>query len=576
MRKSLTVVPAMTGVVLSLMCVMGCGQATSGPAAATTTTTAPASQPTTQAAGDVPPTVFVELYTDGYDPLRDTTVPITGFEQPGVRPGDRLDWWRQELENIVKAKIDVVNLIGGEVVRGEGHYKQYAVMLKAMAERQAAGKPNAKIAFFYDGMGFNGFRRANLDTDKGMDDFYRWVRRFYEFMLNEQNAGDRLFTVRGAYPIFIYHPEPRGGVTTVENKLVPYVKARFAKDFPGKQAYLIFSELYWNGVYSNNQLKLTNGDNYFNWGASMGGISSPRHGDNFDITTIGPGFDDRERHDQQQEGWGERIRLRHDGEVFRRDFARAIRIRDRAPWLILETWNFTTEGSEITNTKNYGDLYVRICGEMIPAFKAPMTVAERQARQSGPADGVNTILGPQTKAGTLLGEGDFIQDWLILGPFALPEDLRNDPAGPKALSAQTVPGEATLAPKIGAEVAGKQWQAYRNPFEVVPERIDLGAALGEQDFLVAYLSAEVVAPEDGAYTLLLGADDLVKVWVNGQPMYTYDLKARGAVEDEDRIEKVQLHKGSNRILLKVVNLHGGWGAVVRLATPEGRAVRVGR
>lgn len=518
----------------------------------------------------VEPTIFVQFY-DAYNWQRNPTVPLSGYETAGVPAGRNLGWWHQEIGHVADAGIDVMSLISGEVVGRAQHYDFYTVMLQAMRERAAAGKPNPKVVMFYDGMGFNAFRRADLDGEEDMAEFYRWLHRFFTFFIAEQNAEDVLYRFEGGFPVFIYHPEPGGGVTAVEDRLVPYVKERFERDFPGRKVYLIFSQLYWDGEYSNNRLRLRNADGYFDWGASYNGITSPDVGNGFRITTIGPGFDDRGRRDQQQEGWGIRVRDRQDGELYRREFERAIRLRDRAPWLLLETWNLALEGSEIAVTRQHGDLYVRITREMAERFRAPMTDAERRARDDWRPDG-RVRIAESDAAGTRLGPDHFVRDWHVLGPVALDEAHRTDEAAREALAAETVPGEANL--RAGQPAGGLAWQPYRREHDVVPEAVELGWLLGEPEYAVAYLATELVAPEEGVYTLLLGSDDYVRVYVNGQAVHTFDAEGRAAVEDADRVEGVPLRAGANRVVVKLLNLRGDWGAVLRLQDAQGRPVRV--
>ena len=494
---------------------------------------------------------------------------------PGLSPKPACaDWWAQELENVVTARIDVLNLIGGEVVR-RSQYDRFAVMLQVMRQRAAAGKPNPKVAMFYDGMGFGRFRRANLDEEAGMAEFYKWLKTFYDFFITQQNARDVLYEFEGGFPVFIYHPEPDCGVTCVQDKLVPYVKEHFARDFPGLKVYLIFSELYRNGFYTDNKLHLTNADNYFNWGASYGGIASPDAGRGWSITTIGPGFDDRNRTDQRHEGWGERIRDRKDGALFRQEFARATRVRDRAPWLVLETWNLFLEGSQIAVTRLYGDKYVQICRELIPPFKQPMTPAEAAARDVFRPDGQVTILGPADAPDALLNENHFVCDWWVLGAFDLPKDLRTDEGAP-SLGVRDGPRRGGFAPRPGRRWRASRGSFYRNPHELVPEVVDLRSIFGEPDYTVAYLAAEVIAPQAGPYRLLVGSDDYVKVYVNGQAVHSFDKAARGAVQDTDVVPNVTLRQGSNWLVLKVLNLRGSWGAVARFATADGQPLTIKR
>jgi hypothetical protein len=271
-----------------------------------------------------------------------------------------------------------------------------------------------------------------------------------------------------------------------------------------------------------------------------------------------------------------RVRERRDGALFRQEFERAIRVRDRAPWLVLETWNLFLEGSQVAVTGNYGNRYVQICREMIPRFKQPMTAEERHRRDAFQPDGSVTIGESEPSADVLINERHFICDWLVLGPFALPENQRTDEAARSAVAAGAAEDPAVLRPRLGAEVAGQRWQPYRNPNELVPEVVSLSPIFGQPEYTVAYLAADVIVPRAMTCRLLIGSDDYVRVWVNGQSVHSFDKEARGVVADPDRIEGVHLRQGSNWIFLKVVNLRGGWGAVARLTMADGLPLRMER
>ena len=62
------------------------------------------------------------------------------------------------------------------------------------------------------------------------------------------------------------------------------------------------------------------------------------------------------------------------------------------------------------------------------------------------------------------------------------------------------------------------------------------------------------------------------MWLNGRQVLS-SLVARGASPDQDRAE-VRLRKGSNLLVLKVIDLGGGWGFSCRLATRDGRVIPV--
>jgi hypothetical protein len=80
----------------------------------------------------------------------------------------------------------------------------------------------------------------------------------------------------------------------------------------------------------------------------------------------------------------------------------------------------------------------------------------------------------------------------------------------------------------------------------------------------------VRSPEDAPAHLLLGSDDGVRVWINDALVHT-NPAYRATEVDQDRVA-VQLKKGWNKVLLKILQGAGGFGFQVRFADPDGKLV----
>jgi hypothetical protein len=106
----------------------------------------------------------------------------------------------------------------------------------------------------------------------------------------------------------------------------------------------------------------------------------------------------------------------------------------------------------------------------------------------------------------------------------------------------------------------------------VPEAdvVDLAALFPGQANCVAYLQTQIIAPADTAALLLLGSDDGVKAWLNGQLVHSHNVD-RGLVLDQDAAW-VQLRQGTNHLLLKISQGGGGWAAAARIVGPEGQPI----
>ncbi len=72
-----------------------------------------------------------------------------------------------------------------------------------------------------------------------------------------------------------------------------------------------------------------------------------------------------------------------------------------------------------------------------------------------------------------------------------------------------------------------------------------------------YLYRLITADADQNLGLSLGSDDAIKAWLNGKEVLSNKID-RGVAPDQEKAT-VQLHKGENRLLLKIVNNAGGAG-----------------
>ena len=142
--------------------------------------------------------------------------------------------------------------------------------------------------------------------------------------------------------------------------------------------------------------------------------------------------------------------------------------------------------------------------------------------------------------------GDFISQWSLRGPL------------PKPYAADHLDGEAAFSARIPKLPAG--W---------VPCDLDLanpGSNLilqfGQQIDCFAYAVTLIRSPVEQAADLLVGSDDGVAAWLNGEQVMSNLNIARGLAPDQERV-KVKLRNGDNVLLLKVTQGMGAWGMCAR-------------
>jgi len=152
----------------------------------------------------------------------------------------------------------------------------------------------------------------------------------------------------------------------------------------------------------------------------------------------------------------------------------------------------------------------------------------------------------------------FIRDWNLVGPF--------DAADMDDLST-VYPPETETAPakgykgKNGVTVGWRTFRAGESGY------VRLDDLIRPNEQAIVYGLSYVFSPDDRAASLLLGSDDGVRVWINGELVHTNPVY-RAAEPDSDRVS-VRLKKGWNKVLLKDLQGAGGWGFFVRFADPAG-------
>jgi hypothetical protein len=165
-------------------------------------------------------------------------------------------------------------------------------------------------------------------------------------------------------------------------------------------------------------------------------------------------------------------------------------------------------------------------------------------------------------------EEGFIRDWLILGPFPIAES-----SGQDEIDKKQIPEEAAIKPKEGEKqkVGDKEqtWKAVK----AKDYHLDLNEALGGSNedvvgYIVAYVVCDKAMPD---LTMLMGSNDQGKVYVNGKEVVKNDT-GRSLEKDTDKAEHVNLDKGSNVIVFKVINEKNNWEACLRFVDKAGKPV----
>jgi len=160
-------------------------------------------------------------------------------------------------------------------------------------------------------------------------------------------------------------------------------------------------------------------------------------------------------------------------------------------------------------------------------------------------------VGPEA----LPGNG-WLRQWLALGAFPDPD-----------YTALTTPliEEPTIEPSRGDRSGELQWRSL----SAEKNYINFAGALTPDTSAVAYAHVYLHAPATTACSLLFGANDGIRVWVNGEQIFQQRVRRNAANPDQNSVG-VTLHAGWNRLLVKVDQESGGWGFFMRLLAKGGK------
>jgi hypothetical protein len=183
-------------------------------------------------------------------------------------------------------------------------------------------------------------------------------------------------------------------------------------------------------------------------------------------------------------------------------------------------------------------------------------------------DGERVLFGWQFLGRAFSKIGRFVVDWNVVGPFDLGiKDVEADflevamPGWESPLPPERIVDlGATYSGKSSNQVAWQVVQANENGY------IDLNRVFNKEDDVAACAVVYVYSPTAGKYPVAVGSDDSIVVRVNGREVWRNRV-LRSARPDDDTF-MVELQKGWNEVLLKVVDHTGDWGFYLRIIDPD--------
>ncbi|QVL29873.1 hypothetical protein KIH39_13435 [Telmatocola sphagniphila] len=167
-----------------------------------------------------------------------------------------------------------------------------------------------------------------------------------------------------------------------------------------------------------------------------------------------------------------------------------------------------------------------------------------------------------------LNEEGFLQRWVVLAPIPLADGQ----GGEDGLMKEQLKDEAKLQPKAGDKVKVGDTELLWKNYIAKDHLLDLNDFVGKQtEDSVAYAVAYIESPEDlKNIKMKTGSDDQSKVYLNGKEVFKFT-QERATDKDQDTTE-VSLKKGTNVLVVKVVNVKVDWSFCVRFTDKDDKPI----
>lgn len=163
----------------------------------------------------------------------------------------------------------------------------------------------------------------------------------------------------------------------------------------------------------------------------------------------------------------------------------------------------------------------------------------------------------------------YITNWLLVGPF--PNRIVEEGGGAtNRIGLFTdylvdLGGEGSAVLTRATRIPGRASVEPTNVVSKTPE-IDLDGVYGLPDLAVAYAYVNLQVRRSGVAYLHVGSDDGIRVWVDGQLVIDAPVE-RGYMADENWA-RVELRRGTHRVLVKVEDAFGAWKFSLRFTDEE--------
>jgi len=163
----------------------------------------------------------------------------------------------------------------------------------------------------------------------------------------------------------------------------------------------------------------------------------------------------------------------------------------------------------------------------------------------------------------------FIRDWVMLAPIPLGESN----AGAEQIEKSQIKDEGAIKPTEGEKVKVLDKELAWQNVKAADYHFDLNKILGSANSdVLAYMVAYVVCDADmPGLKMGIGSNDQARVYLNGKEVFKFT-ETRTVDKDSDKVEKIDLKKGVNVIVFKVINQENDWQGALRFLDKDDKPV----
>lgn len=300
-----------------------------------------------------------------------------------------VSWQLKQIKEIKNAGIDVMLpvywYLPADLLWSQPGLVNLATALEQM---RAEGSTPPAVGMFVDTTSFTG---KDMREEANKQELYDNIKFFFTTIPQGYWA-----LAENKRPIVWFYTA--NWPTAYDQTFIDFVYQHFQEDF-GVRPYLVFEGSWEYPVKTRDgmQVKDFNAphlkyDATYSWGGAVAASFSPQVGE------IGPGYDDHAVEGRIPPTFVDR----KNGETYKQNFKLAIQCG--SPWLAIETWSEFMEGTEISETLQYGRQYLDLTKEFSAYFKQGALPEGMTLGEYGATDKVSFTAGePNQQAGLSIG-----------------------------------------------------------------------------------------------------------------------------------------------------------------------------